>query len=214
MSSTTCSMSSESLRSRKKKRGDAVEIMRTGLYKGIYHKGLPRMCGAAGEKTMSNQMNLADFMGEKFISAKDIEKAEQEAKKRIEARNRASSIIEDAKNRYIKEKTRARSKKAAAERDAILSSDRFKALDEYDRLEDINEAYGWDAITEAQRDKLEDLWNERENIRNHTEDGFYKDLVTEALGEAWIYLQDLWEDEVEKAKIMRDKFENARKADS
>lgn len=207
-------MSSESSRSRKKKRGDALEIMRTGLCIGIYHKGLPRMCGAAGEKTMSNQMNLADFMGEKFISEKDIEKAEQEAKKRIEARNRASSIIEDAKNRYIKEKTRARSKKAAAERDAILSSDRFKALDEYDRFEDINEAYGWDGITEAQRDKLEDLWNERENIRNHTEDGFYKDLVTEALGEAWIYLQDLWEDEVEKAKIMRDKFENARKADS
>lgn len=172
------------------------------------------MCGAAGEKTMSNQMNLADFMGEKFISAKDIEKAEQEAKKRIEARNRASSIIEDAKNRYIKEKTRARSKKAAAERDAILSSDRFKALDEYDRFEDINEAYGWDVITEAQRDKLEDLWKERENIQNHTEDGFYRDLVTEALGEAWIYLQDLWEDEVEKAKIIRDKFEKERLADS
>ena len=137
-------------------------------------------------------------MNEKIILLKEAEQAEKDRARIVKARNKASFLIEDAKARYIKEKTRAKSKKAALEKDAILQSDRFKALDDYDRFEDINEAYGYDCITEKERDRLEELWQEREQIRNSTTDGIYSDEVTEALHSAWIFLQDYKETEVQR----------------
>lgn len=94
-----------------------------------------------------------------FVGQKDIEEAQKIAKEKIKARNRALALIDDAKARYIKEKTRARSKKAAMEKDALLSDPKFEVLDGYNRREDINEDYGYDAITEAERDRLENLWD-------------------------------------------------------
>ncbi len=134
------------------------------------------------------QMNIGDILGVHMIMQKELDEAKKKADEIIKARNRACAVIEDAKKRYIKEKTRAKSKKAAEERDGILKSPRFDALYLYERKEDIQEAYGWDAITEAERDRLEALWEERENIKNHVEDGIYRDEVTKALNDAWGYL--------------------------
>ena len=86
-------------------------------------------------------------MTENIILLKEAEQAEKDRKRIVAARNKASHLIEDARARYIKEKTRAKSKKAALEKDAVLHSERFKVLDEYERFEDINEAYGFDCIT-------------------------------------------------------------------
>ena len=91
-------------------------------------------------------------------------------------------------------------------KDALLKSPKFDALKEYERFEDIHEAYGWDAITEKQRDDLEALWEERENIKNHVDNGVYKDDVTEALMQAWIFIQDMWHEEIEEAESMRKEF--------
>ena len=86
----------------------------------------------------------------KIILLKDLEEAEKEAKKKQHAINKASALIEDAKARYIKEKTRARSKAAALEKDAALKSAKFNCLSEYERFDDIQEAYGYDMITEKE----------------------------------------------------------------
>lgn len=165
---------------------------------------------------MNGQTSIVDFLPEgekKFILAEDLEKAEKDSKEKIKARNRAQAIIRDAVARYVKEKTRARSKKAAQERDEILKSPRFDRLKDYERFEDIQECYGWDIITEKERDELEALWEEREGLRNYTDDnGIYQDLVTKALGEAEIFLMEIWEEDIQKAEAMRKQFDDDIKA--
>lgn len=147
---------------------------------------------------------------EKIILYKEFQQAEKDREQIIKARNKASALINDAKARYIKEKTRARSKKAAIVKDGILKSARFDALSEYERFEDIQEAYGYDIIDEKERDRLEALWIERQNIQNKTEDGIYQDDVTKTLDAAWIFLQDYREDEVQKLESVGIEFKRQR----
>ena len=120
-------------------------------------------------------------MTDKIILKKEADQAISDKNKILKARNKASFIIEDAKARYIKSKTHARSKKLALEKDAVLSSAKFKVLEDYYRFEDIQESYGYDMISEKERDRLEMLWQEREEIRSKTTDGVYQDEVTEIL---------------------------------
>ncbi len=149
-------------------------------------------------------------MSEKIILLKEAEKAKKERDRIVAARNKASFLINDAKARYVKQKTRAKSKKAALERDAVLNSDRFKPLDEYYRFEDINEAYGYDCITESQRDKLEKLWEEREQIKSQTFEGVFRDDVTDMLDEAWIFLQDFQQDQIDACEAVEKEFKKQK----
>ena len=160
---------------------------------------------------MNDQLTFTTITGEQYILPEEVEKKEKAAAEYLKARSRARAAIKDAKLRYIKEKTRARSKKAAEERDEILKSPRFKALEIYDRFEDIQESYGWDWITEAERDRLEALWEERERIRNQTDNGIYSDLVTEALDKAAHMIFDLWQDEIDEGEDLRRKFDKQQK---
>lgn len=160
---------------------------------------------------MNDQMTFTTITGEQYILPEEVEKKEKAAAEYSKARNRARSILKDAKLRYIKEKTRARSKKAAEERDEILKSPRFKALEIYDRFEDIQESYGWDWISEAERDRLEALWEEREKIKKQTDNGIYSDLVTEALDKASHMIFDLWQDEIDEGEDLRRKFDKQQK---
>lgn len=160
---------------------------------------------------MNDQMTFTTITGEQYILPEEVEKKEKAATEYLKARNRARSILKDAKLRYIKEKTRARSKKAAEERDEILKSPRFKALDIYDRFEDIQESYGWDWISEAERDRLEALWEEREKIRKQTDNGIYSDLVTEALDRADSAVFALWQDEIDEGEYIRREFDKQQK---
>lgn len=149
---------------------------------------------------------------EKVLSKEELDKLVQEANEKTAARNRAIYLLQDAKARYVKEKTRARSKKAALDREEMLKSPRFKCLEEYDRREDIMDAYGWDIISSADVDRLEALWDEREEIRNHVDDnGDYSDMVTKALFEAYKVLVDLWQEEIDEAEITAKKWHEERK---
>lgn len=145
-------------------------------------------------------------MEQRIILSKEADAAKKEAECLIKARNKACALIEDAKARYVKEKTRARSKKAALERDALANSPRFAPLEEYIRREDIQEAYGVDYITASERDRLEELWDEREEIKNKVVDGFYRDEVTDALNSAYMAIADIWEDRIEKAQQIEKDF--------
>ena len=130
------------------------------------------------------------------IEAQDFARMKKSATEKIKARNRAEALIKDATARYIKEKTRARSKKLALEKDAAINAPRFAKLAEYDRRDDIREAYGVGYITESQADKLEDLWDEREKLKSTSTDGYYADLVTECLTQARNFVAGMFEDEI------------------
>lgn len=158
------------------------------------------------------QIRMTDETGEQIILPAEVEEKEKKAQEYQAAINRAQALIKDAKARYIKEKTRARSRKAALERDAALLSPRFRCLELYDRFEDIQDNYGCDGITAAERDRLEDLWKEREEIKNHRDDnGVYSDFVTKALWEAEKAVLNLWDEEIEDAEVLRNRFEKQRK---
>lgn len=135
-------------------------------------------------------------MSEKIIFRDDFEKSKKNVNNLIKARNRAAAEIKDAMTRYVKSKTRARSKKAALEKDAVINSKRFAALKDYDRREDIVEMYGWGSITEKQKDKLEALWDEREELKKNAKNGVYSDKVTEILQLAENYVLGMYENEI------------------
>ena len=82
----------------------------------------------------------------------------------------ARSIITDGINRYIKKMLRARNKKQAED----LSV--FDELKDYNGIEDIQNAYGWDIITRAQMDRLMEMWEAREKYID--ESGKFTDRVT------------------------------------
>lgn len=85
----------------------------------------------------------------------------------------ARSIITDGINRYIKKMLRARSKKQAED----LSV--FDELKDYTDIEDIRNAYGWGFITEAQMDRLMEMWEAREKYIDAS--GKFTNRVTEML---------------------------------
>ena len=148
-----------------------------------------------------------------MISIKDVDKAREQRDADAKANNKACYLIRDAKARYIKEKTRAKSKKAALEKDAALASPRFNCLAEYERRSDIIEAYGCDYITASECDRLEALWDEREEIMNHVEDGEYVDAVTKLLYKAEIYLIGILDEQIDAFDKIKFAYEQQFKED-
>lgn len=146
-----------------------------------------------------------------MLLREEFEKIEKEAIGKQKARNNAASAIRDAKARYVKTKTRARSKKSALEKDAALHSKRFDCLKLFETSDDIQEYYGLGEITESERDRLEDLWDEREHIREMSVDGVYSDLVTQCLDMAERYVSGLFEDEIEDYEEQKHILEKEQK---
>ena len=152
-------------------------------------------------------------MNVKAMNANDFEKIEKAAKEKARARNTAYAYIDDALARYIKKKTRARSKKAAVEKDAAINSPRFRKIAEYDRREDILEAYGCGIITESEADRLEDLWDEREHLKEMSVDGVYSDMVTECIEQAKNFVMGLFEDEIGDYEVTKIAWEKKQEKD-
>ena len=93
----------------------------------------------------------------------------------------ARGIIADGQARYIKQRLRLRNKKAATE-------DPFADLAGYNSKKDIQEAYGWEIISEAEMDRLNALWDARE--ASLSADGKYEDRVTRMLEKALSSIAD------------------------
>ena len=85
----------------------------------------------------------------------------------------AQDSIQDAVSRYRKAKLRTRSKAKAN------SEDIFRPLEEYDSQVDIQNAYGYEMITETEYDRLMELWELR--AQSVQKAGPYKDRVVEML---------------------------------
>ena len=85
----------------------------------------------------------------------------------------ARKIISDGIFNYKKKKLRARNKKQ------VEDLSHFEELNEYETQNDIQEAYGWAAISDDKMHYLLDLWEARETYVN--EKGKFSDRVTEIL---------------------------------
>lgn len=121
------------------------------------------------------------------------------------AQETARQAIQEAMNRYIKKKTRARSA-------AKAEADPFAELEGWESLEQIQEAYGYGEITSDRRDKLTDLWEAREAAqRQGKKDGKYHDLVTDMLARAIRRVGDEYADEIaayeEERRMRRSHYE-------
>ena len=121
------------------------------------------------------------------------------------AQETARQAIQEAMNRYIKKKTRARSV-------AKAETDPFAELEGWESLEQIQEAYGYGEITSDRRDKLTDLWEAREAAqRKGKKDGKYHDLVTDMLTRAIRSVGNEYADEIvayeEERRMRRSYYE-------
>lgn len=99
----------------------------------------------------------------------------------------ARGIIADGIARYIKQRLRLRSKKAAEENP-------FADLEGYNSRKDIQEAFGWEIITEAEMDRLNTLWDAREASLSSS--GKYEDRVTQMLERALNAMGDEYIDQL------------------
>ena len=121
----------------------------------------------------------------------------------------ATDAIEDAKARYIKRKLRLRSKKEAT------AHSLYAELADYNSEAEIQDAYGYGYISEAEMRRLQALWEARAETKTSDK---YVDRVTEMLERAEraisaVYAEDLaeWENDlqqIDKAaeRIFREQF--------
>ena len=88
----------------------------------------------------------------------------------------AHNIIRDGLMRYKKKMLHARNKKQTEDMSM------FAELDGYGSKTDIQNAYGWDIITMKEMERLNDLWDAREQVISNQ--GKFSDRVTEILERA------------------------------
>lgn len=110
----------------------------------------------------------------------------------------ARGIIADGQTRYIKQRLRLRSRKAAVENP-------FADLGGYNSKRDIHDAYGWEIITEAEMDRLNALWDAREASLSSS--GKYEDRVTQMLERALNAIGDEYIDQLSNFQELKRRME-------
>lgn len=150
---------------------------------------------------------LEDYPWEDFDAIqKEVEQIHADAAQAYQA-------IRDAKARYIKAKTKARSKAEAQDAERL-----YAALADYETRDQIQDAWGWDYITEKERDRLMGLWDARERAKNTGT--AYTDRVTEMLDRAARNLLEPYGDKLRLAeemtrageRVLRERVEADREA--
>lgn len=103
----------------------------------------------------------------------------------------AEDQIQYAVDAYKKRKLGARNKQQVED----LSM--FDDLKDYAKRSEIQEAYGWDVITGKERDRLEELWDRREEMEEGKKrGGGYFDEVVRELEKAKLSIQDSYIEEI------------------
>ena len=116
---------------------------------------------------------------------------------------KAKEYISKTKQRYMKDKLKKKTMAAVAEEDP------FKELEEWSSREDIRDAYGYDAITEKEMDRLMELWDLREQQKEQNRGKpEYEDRITIMLDWAMNHLQGAFRDrlaELEETEAIVDR---------
>ena len=110
-----------------------------------------------------------------MLQGQDFRERQREIKALQKDIATARGVLADGISRYKKKHLRLRSKKAAEENP-------FADLEGYNSQRDIQDAYGWELISEAEMDRLNALWTARE--ASLSDAGKYEDRVTQLLGRA------------------------------
>jgi len=112
----------------------------------------------------------------------------------------AHSLIMDALSRYKKKKLGARSKKLAEDMKLL-----FADLEIYESKVDIQNAYGYESISEKEYYRLLDLWDKREQYMD--ESGRFTDRVSEMVLAVLPMIGTEYFDFLDQAKEMNDENE-------
>jgi len=149
---------------------------------------------------------------EKPYASAEYREREREARAIRKDIATAQAIIEDGILRYKKKMLRVRSKKQ------VDDPSLFAPLEIYASRQEIQDAYGWDIISESETDKLNALWDVRAEYftaRGKFEDRvtrFLEHAISECGGEYDETLQDFDEQERrvsdDKARIERENRDN------
>lgn len=107
----------------------------------------------------------------------------------------ADDLLKDAIARYKKKKLSTRSKKQAEEIATM-----FVDLEGYSSTDEIQDAYGYDMITERERDRLMGLWEAREQAQRNN--GIFTDRVIDMLEIARRVIGDKYRDKLDLADTM------------
>lgn len=107
----------------------------------------------------------------------------------------ADDLLKDAIARYKKKKLSTRSKKQAEEIATM-----FVDLEGYSSTDEIQDAYGYDMITERERDRLMGLWEAREQAQRNN--GIFTDCVIDMLEIARRVIGDKYRDKLDLADTM------------
>lgn len=119
--------------------------------------------------------------------------------------NQAANIIKDGIARYKKSKLRSRSKKQAEDLKTM-----FADLEQYGSQQEIQDAYGYDIISEREFRRLNDLWEMRKKYANEKME--FEDRVTQILDYAINHIYDPYIDDIENVEAAVRTEENERKA--
>lgn len=123
----------------------------------------------------------------KILQGEDFRERQREIRAIQKDISTARGVIADGIARYKKARLRVRSKKVATENP-------FADLEGYNSKKDIQEAYGWEIITEAEMDRLNALWDAREASLSAA--GKYEDRVTKILERALNSVADEYIDQL------------------
>ena len=114
---------------------------------------------------------------------------------------KAREYMNKCKQRYLKDKLK---KKTLA---AVQEEDPFKELEEYPTLSSIEDAYGYDCITEEEFDHLRELWEMRERFQEESKGKpEYEDNVTRMLDWTMNHLGGAVKDRLEELEEVEADF--------
>lgn len=131
----------------------------------------------------------------------DFKEQQREAASLKKDISKASGLINDSINRYVKMKLKARSKKQAEDMKAL-----FADLEPYGSKNEIQDSYGFADMTMKEYDRLMLLWDEREQ---YVENGKkYCDRVVEMLTYAKERIIDKYVDFLDEAE--KEAWENLK----
>lgn len=113
----------------------------------------------------------------------------------------ARGVVNNALKQYIKRKIGARNKAQVEEQEAF-----FAPLKDYSSKIDLQNAYGYEMITEAEYDRLCAMWDAREVAQQNA--GQYTDRVVEMIEIAIRSIGDQYLDEIDEAAKAKKHFED------
>lgn len=107
----------------------------------------------------------------------------------------AQKLVQETLRTYKKKKLKAKSKKDAEDLAKL-----FEPLNDYRSTNGIMDAYGWESITEKEKDRLLEMWERREQLTHGGQK--FEDRVSDMMEKAIRNMGEQYEELLEEADEM------------